>query len=211
MARRSFFDPRQGELYPDLSALGRRSLHVTRSLKLPHRLFFVIRPPPYMLDPISRLAWDLSRSHDGRHPVPSSTFHLTVLGAGEFPTPPPDAYIEGLCRIGAAVVQPSFDISLDYVQAFNGKHQYPIVLRCTQGCSAVEALCAAIRAQFHGVSEEITPRKLNPHLTLWRSKSPMPERQLDQPLRWTVDKFCLVYSIFGESRHEELHHWDLQH
>lgn len=153
------------------------------------RLFFALWPDEPLRERLVRL--QLERVEDGRFVRPRN-LHMTLAFLGEVTAQAETC----LCARAAEVEFEPFELSLDLLDYFS-RPQIVWV-----GCSKVpaalddlqESLCAAVR--------ECLPNwqcgDFTPHVTLSRNASYHAPALLE-PLRWTVDKICLVQSEPAEA------------
>jgi 2'-5' RNA ligase len=110
---------------------------------------------------------------------------------------------------GAAVRIAPFNLVFDRVLSWGKAPSWPVVLRCCSGETEVAALHRAVAAAVSrtGLHTRHTPG--TPHLTLWRTAKPFPERVLAQPFCWCVTEFWLIHSVHGAAVHSWPGQWPL--
>jgi len=174
-------------------------------------LFFAILPEPEVADRIEALAKELRAGHglSGRL-IPASRLHVTTTPIADYATLL-DYDVSAALAAAESVAAKPFDIAFNRLQSFGrpGGNQ-PLVLRCGEGQGGFtqlqKALLTALRANDY---DGKAPAAYTPHMTLLYDKRAVDETFLDEPIGWTVREFALVYSIYGEGRHQHLGRWPL--
>lgn len=97
-----------------------------------------------------------------------------------------------------------FSIQFEEVMTFNGS-----ALVLGQGQDPNQDLHSFHRLLGGELTREgfRTRKSFSPHITLADGEAI--ERQIVQPIGWTVDEFVLIYSFYGKSEYLELGHWPL--
>ncbi len=145
------------------------------------------------------------------NPLQRHALHMTLLYLGHIP---------GLQRVtldrardGAAGVNwHPFDIVLDRVKTLpNRRPKRPFVLMGPAGNAALSLfrreLVTAMRSA--GLIHS-RPPSFTPHVTLAWDSAFVRETPYDATITWTVREFQLVFSVFGQGRHECLGRWPLK-
>lgn len=112
-------------------------------------------------------------------------------------------------RAGSHVRTAPFEVAFDRVCTFGGRKTWPIVLRCSAGVAELRELRSALRLGL--MKEGLWPGTggFEPHVTMLWDRHRVPEIELPQPIRWTVEQFFLVKSLVGYGRHVDLAKWPL--
>jgi 2'-5' RNA ligase len=175
-----------------------------------HKIFFALRPPPAAGDELHRLA---QREHARRgmtgRPMPPERLHASLNGLGRHPEPPRRLIAGAMEACGTIHVRP-FVVSFNRLGSWGrGDGALAFVLRGDDGVAGVHALHDAIhRVLVEAGLVHPRPRDFEPHLTLLRDRTVVPEAFIE-PVSWQVGEFVLLDSIHGEGRHELLGCWTL--
>lgn len=119
--------------------------------------------------------------------------------------------LDAALSIANSVRTARFEVTFDRALTFTGQEQdgqrrRPYVLGCATG-SNVALRC--LQRQLHaplwrmGMSNR---RSFSPHMTLLYDTTAAP-MQMIEPISWQADRFALVHSHFGETRHEVIQSW----
>lgn len=114
--------------------------------------------------------------------------------------------------VGDSIASAAFDVEFDCALSFDhhkgGDRKYPYVLSCESGTNRA----------LHWLQQQLsTPlmrmgllarRGFTPHITLLYDTNRI-NKCVIEPICWTVTKFALVHSHFGEAWHEEICCWKL--
>ncbi|HVJ55725.1 MAG TPA: RNA 2',3'-cyclic phosphodiesterase [Aliidongia sp.] len=177
-------------------------------VKQPNPIFFAIRPDAETASWIASLANSLRDRHGLRGKlIDPARLHITlhlVGHEGRFP----ESRIEDARQAAATVAMPPFKIELDRATSFPSR-EHPFVLKGGKGVEGVTALHQALgdamkRAGLPKVGSSVTP-----HMTLLYSDRDIAEHAVE-PVSWLVDRFFLVRSHYGKSRHEMMGEWSLR-
>jgi RNA 2',3'-cyclic 3'-phosphodiesterase len=175
--------------------------------KPPNPIFFAIRPDEETAARIASLASTLRDRHGLRgRLIDPARLHISlhlVGHEGRFP----ESRIEDARQAAATVAMPPFKIELDRATSFSSRER-PFVLKGGEGVQGVMALHQALgdamkRAGLRKIGSSITP-----HMTLLYGDRDVAEHAVE-PVSWIVDRFFLVHSYYGESRHEMMDEWTL--
>lgn len=173
-------------------------------------LFFAILPEPEVAERVVAVAAQLRGGFglSGR-PVLASRLHVVALPIAEYATLL-DYDVSAALTAAQAVRAKPFDIEFNRLQSFDDGDSQQLVLRCGGGqggfAGLQKALLAALRANDY---DGRAPAPDTPHMTLLHDRRAVDETHLDEPIGWTVHEFALVYSVFGEGRHQQLGRWSL--
>lgn len=119
--------------------------------------------------------------------------------------------VSAAMQAAAAIKAAPFEVALTRALSIEGGDQNPLVLRCGDGAPALNALQKSLSAALKLTGYEQTgPSGFAPYVTLLYDRKAIGETVLDDPIRWMVRDFALVYSVYGEGRHVHLGNWQLQ-
>jgi len=172
----------------------------------PVHLFFALRPPDAEGAIIDNLRTKLQRVHRLRGAtIARECLHATVAAAQDQRRTPQEI-IARARSAGQRVRYQPFNVRFEWAQSFDvHRDRYPFVLR---GDLKVltdfrRRLCAEMAQSGLAV-----PSSYTPHVTLlWADRRV--EAYPIAPIDWLVTNFVLVSSVFGQSRHDILDHWQL--
>jgi 2'-5' RNA ligase len=173
-----------------------------------HRYYFALRPPPSLAQAISGLALDLAQHHDGAAPYSPDRLHISLCGFPPLVTASAALQATAI-KAGDAIEVPPFPVVFDRVMSWGRVPPWTVVLRCSMGAAEIARLHRAIAAASCRAGLDTEHKPGVPHLTLWRTTRPLPERALAKPFCWTVDDFWLIHGIGGTGKHEWPGHWRL--
>ena len=172
------------------------------------RLMFLLYPDPATAERIAREVRRLKDALGLRGaPLQTDRLHVTLHHLGDYVGLPADLVRKG-GDAGAALGHAPFDVVFDRAVSFaNRPGNNPFTL---QGGEGVEALVAfqqalGLRMARAGLKPD---RTFTPHVTLLYDGQVVPALPIE-PIRWTVDRFVLVQSKLGQTRHIVLGEWDL--
>ena len=172
----------------------------------PVNLFFALRPPGTVGAIIDTLGTRLQRVHrlHGAK-IARACLHATVAAAQD-QRHSPQEIIARARSAGQRVRYKPFNLRFEWTQSFDvHRDRHPFVLR---GDLKVlrdfrQHLCAEMAQTGLAVANSYTP-----HVTLlWADRRV--EAYPIAPIDWPVTDFVLVSSVFGQSRHDILDHWQL--
>ncbi|MDR6664725.1 2'-5' RNA ligase family protein [Rhizobium sp. 1399] len=141
---------------------------------------------------------------------PNAVLHVTLNGIGAYRRLPDDI-VFGAEQVAAAVRAQPFEIVLDEAMSFKHPGQPQAFVIC--GRQENEGLLDLRNQIQEGLYEAGLPYNVGGHLTphmtmLYDRKTVLPEK-LDRPVRWTVQEFLLIHSIYGKSEHHVINRWPL--
>ena len=113
-------------------------------------------------------------------------------------------------RAADAVKRAPFTVTLDRLCSFKGRATHPIVLCCDEGEAELIELRSALRCRLQQAGLWQDRKHFKPHVTLLWDRRRVPDLSLRAPIRWSVEDFVLVRSLFGRSRHVDLGRWPLR-
>lgn len=172
------------------------------------RLMFLLYPTAAAAERIATEARRLKEMLGLRgQPLPTDRFHVTLHHLGDYAGLPNDRAARGKA-VGDALKAARFEVTFDKAVSFaNRPGNNPFTL---QGGAGVASLIDFQRLLGEAMRwEKLKPdMSFQPHITLLYDGQVVPERAIE-PLGWTVDRFALVHSKLGQSRHIVLRSWDL--
>ena len=141
-------------------------------------------------------------------PIPSERLHVSLLSVGGFSGSCPPAIIDAAMTAAGTISVAPFRVEFDRIASFSGgRGKRAIVLTGEgEGIDGLEMLGCRL-SQAMAVAGVRLPQQpaSTPHLTM------MYENQdcghAIEPIGWTVNRFVLVDSLFGHSRHVHLGEW----
>ncbi|MDR6625297.1 2'-5' RNA ligase family protein [Caulobacter segnis] len=172
------------------------------------RLMFLLYPDAATAE---RIAAEARRSRDafGLRGLPLQTdrFHVTLHHLGDYVGVPADVVRKGEVA-GAGLSASPFEVTFDRALSFaNRPGNNPFTL---QGGESLQALVGfQQRLGLEMAKVGLKPDKaFVPHVTLLYDGQVVPSQTV-APIRWTVDRFVLVRSQLGQTRHIVLNSWTL--
>jgi 2'-5' RNA ligase len=119
--------------------------------------------------------------------------------------------VSAAMQAAATIKASPFEVTLNRALSLEGGDQNPLVLGCGEGISALNALQKSLSAALNITGYEAGGTSgFTPYVTLLYDRKSIDETTLDDPIRWIVRDFALIYSVYGESRHVHLGNWQLQ-
>lgn len=175
------------------------------------RIFFALRPTIEA----SSEALDIAQVYRNRHSLtvpsrPNALLHVTLNGIGAYRRLPDDIVFSAEQVAATVRVQP-FEIVLDEAMSFTHPGQPQAFVIC--GRQENEGLLDLRNQIQEGLYEAGLPYNVGGHLTphmtmLYDRKTVLPEK-LDRPVRWMVQEFLLIHSIYGKGEHRVVNRWPL--
>ena len=165
------------------------------------RLFFALIPDEKTVEAIcgSRRQLREATGISGAEVLPEH-LHVTLWHVGDAAEPPPAEIIEGLVQRAGQVDLPSFRVSFTRAKSL-GKGAF--VLYGGKGVAALKMLSTRLRdALIAPGAEKREP--FMPHMTLLRSKTLVPPREVMSPITWTAREIVLVHSLLGKTTHRHV-------
>lgn len=134
--------------------------------------------------------------------------HVTLHHLGDYVGVPRDVVGKGVSA-GDALTASPFEVKFDRAVSFaNRPGANPFTLQGGEGLGALIGFQKALGETMAGAA--LRPdRSFTPHVTLLYDALIAPE-QLIAPISWTVDRFALVQSKLGQTRHLILREWMLR-
>lgn len=172
------------------------------------RLMFLLYPDPATAEAIASEARRLRETLGlTGQPLLTDRFHITLQHLGDYVGVPRDVVRKGEAA-GQALATAPFEVSFDRAVSFaNRPGNNPFTL---QGGEGVQALVGFQQALGLSMAKSgLKPDKsFTPHITLLYDGQVVPAQAV-APIRWTVNRFVLVQSKLGQTRHIVLKAWDL--
>ena len=175
--------------------------HDMRSKSL-YRLFFGLQPSPVVARQTDHLAESLA---EGPRRILPEHQHVTLAITADYDDYP-YAVIKALLRAGTTVMAEPFDLPLDRL-SFSNKSA---ALRPSSSVPLLNALQRAIIDAMRGAGVSLRPGwSFSPHQTLFYREG-RPEQRRIEGFNWRVERFALICSHVGRTRHETLGTWPLK-
>ena len=172
------------------------------------RLMFLLYPDATTAE---RIALEARRLRDAfglrGQPLQTDRFHVTLHHLGDYAGLPADIVRKGEAA-GAALAAAPFQVVLDRAMSFaNRLGNNPFTLQAGEGLEAMVGFQQRLGLEMAKVG--LKPDKaFVPHVTLLYESQVVPAQAI-APIGWTVDRFVLVQSKLGQTRHIVLQTWDL--
>lgn len=140
-------------------------------------------------------------------PLLTDRFHITLHHLGDYAGLPKDIERKGV-DAGEAMSHAPFEVTLDRAVSFSNRPgNNPFTLQGGEGVEALIGFQKALGREMAGVA--LKPDKtFTPHVTLLYDGQIVPAQAI-APISWTVDRFVLVQSKLGQTRHIPLKSWPL--
>lgn len=171
----------------------------------PSKLFFGLKPTSSLSFRMNRAAARHSLDRTRRPAYPPHLLHMTLLCMEEFRAPPRHlipAIQKAIGEIGARPIP----IALDGSNLF-GRKRHLVLTSSTVN----RELRGFVRILRNTLSRHNLPRfpltSFEPHVTVIYDCGHIDLLPVPQPYAWTAGEFLLIYSHYGESRHEEFGRW----
>jgi len=164
------------------------------------RLFFALIPDEKTVEAICGTRRQLREATGiaGTEILPEH-LHVTLWHVGDAAEPPPAEAIDALVERASRVDLPSFRVSFTRAKSL-GKGAF--VLYGGKSVAALKTLSTRLRdVLIKPGAEKREP--FMPHMTLLRSKTLVPPRQVD-PVTWTAREIVLVHSLLGKTTHRHV-------
>ena len=176
-----------------------------------HNVFLAALPDTTMAAHAAGIARDLHRRLGlAATPIPRDRLHVSLLSVGGFSGSCPPAVIDAAMRAAGTVSMAPFKVEFDRVASFSASHgQRALVLTGDgEGVAGFMRLQEALKHALMKAGLRL-PRQSgsSPHMTMMYEN-----RTYDfpiEPIGWTVNRFVLVDSLVGQSRHVHLRQWFL--
>lgn len=144
-----------------------------------------------------------------RNVRPPHLMHVSLNAIGAYPHLPEDVVFTA-CDAMSNVRAMPFEVTFDRVMSFANGYARPLVLSSNLRCEEMMDLHVQLAKEMWsaGLVFSYNPR-FKPHMTLLYDEANVPERELAEPVRWTVREFVLIHSLVGRSQYECLGRWPL--
>ncbi len=172
------------------------------------RLMFLLYPDAATAERIAGEARRLRGALGLRgEPLLTDRFHVTLHHLGDYAGLPADVARKGEAA-GSAVDAAPFEVVFDRAMSFaNRPGNNPFTLQAGEGHEGLVAFQRRLGLEMAKVG--LKPDKaFVPHVTLLYDGQVVPVQAI-APIRWRVDRFVLVQSKLGQTRHIVLNAWDL--
>jgi 2'-5' RNA ligase len=150
-------------------------------------MFFALWPPQPVQARLGELAREFERQCGGRA-LPVANIHLTLAFLGELRP----AQVRAVGEIAAAIPFEPFRMVLDRLGWFRRKSL--LWAGCREDAPALLRLAAQLGDGLRRCGFRIDARPFRTHLTLLRKARRFRRFELEAPVAWDVDEFCLVRS-----------------
>ncbi len=175
-----------------------------------HNLFFAVLPDTVTSMSAEEVAHNVRRRVGSMATtIPPERLHVSLLSLGGFAGSCPPAVIDSASRAADTVSMPPFRLEFDRVASFSGgRGKRALVLTGGDGLAGIVALRETLSQAMMKAGLRF-PRQsgFSPHMTMMYES-----RTCDfavEPIAWTVNRFVLVDSLVGQSRHLHLRQWSL--
>lgn len=172
------------------------------------RLMFLLYPDALAAERIASEAQRLRESLGLRgQPLLTDRFHVTLHHLGDYVGLPAEIVRKGEAA-GSAVAAAPFEVVFDRAMSFaNRPGANPFTLQAGAGLDALVGFQQRLGLEM--AKAGLKPDKaFVPHVTLLYDGQVVPAQAIS-PIRWTVNRFVLVQSKLGQTRHIVLKSWDL--
>ncbi|WEZ84786.1 2'-5' RNA ligase family protein [Rhizobium sp. 32-5/1] len=144
-----------------------------------------------------------------RHLRPHQLMHVSLNAVGAY-THLPDDVVFTVSEAMSAVRAMPFEVSFDRIMSFATGYSRPLVLTSAVRSEEMMDLHVQLAKEMWsaGLIFSYNPR-FKPHMTLLYDEATVAERELAEPVRWTVREFVLIHSLVGRSEYEYLGRWPL--
>ena len=172
------------------------------------RLMFLLYPDAATAE---RIATEARRLRDAfglrGQPLQTDRFHVTLHHLGDYVGLPADIVRKGGAA-GAAMAATPFEVVLDRAMSFASRPgNNPFTLQAGEGLDTLVGFQQRLGLEMAKVG--LKPDKaFVPHVTLLYDGQVVPAQAI-APISWTVDRFVLVQSKLGQTRHIVLNSWTL--
>ncbi len=168
---------------------------------------FAIYPPPDVAARMHLLVAEHRALFGFGAPArPQRILHATLcVLAGEQSVQPASLVADAVCEKSFDV---SFDCALSFGSSSDDRHKLPHVLACSAESNPQLHRLRNVLGEPLRQMGLLRRKHFVPHVTLLYDTVAAPKRMIE-PIRWRVDRFALVHSHYGETRHQVLHEWRL--
>jgi 2'-5' RNA ligase len=151
------------------------------------RVFFAIFPNKLVQKQLAHQAEILESTYGGRK-VRTQNFHLTLLFLGDIST----HRIEVLQQTMKNISAKKFELSLDKI--CHWKRNQIIYIQAKQFSTELFFLVDSLKIALSEAGFLFDKRSYRPHVTLIRKATHTTEINLNDPIKWHVDKWSLIQS-----------------
>lgn len=172
------------------------------------RLMFLLYPDAATAEQIATEARRLREALNLRgQPLLTDRFHVTLHHLGDYVGLPADVVRKGEAA-GVALAAAPFNVAFDRAASFSNRPgNNPFTLQGGEGVQALVGFQQRLALEMAKVG--LKPDKaFLPHVTLLYDGQVVPAQPIS-PVTWTVDRFALVQSKLGQTRHIVLRTWTL--
>jgi 2'-5' RNA ligase len=177
--------------------------------RLGDMVFFAVLPPACLATDLADLGKGLARRAGvNARSHRAERLHISLLG-WRLQARSREADIDAAREIGRRIAWNGFEVALTTSMSFGREGSRPLVLCCSPGAAwALTGLHDRLLATAAMSGLKLKGRStFEPHLTLAYSKTPIPEKPLDAPVRWMANELVLILSEQGRGRYAELGRW----
>lgn len=171
----------------------------------PSKLFFGLKPTSSLSFRMNHAAARHALDRTRRSAYPPHLLHMTLLCMEEFRAPPRRLIPVIQKAIGEIGARP-IPIALDGSNLF-GRKRHLVLTSSTVN----RELRSFVRILRNTLSRHNLPcfplTSFEPHVTVIYDCGQIDLLPVPQPYAWTAGEFLLIYSHYGESRHEEFGRW----
>jgi 2'-5' RNA ligase len=176
-----------------------------------HNVFFAALPDSAMVARTKHIAGNVRQSlRTTTTPIPPERLHVSLLSVGGFSGSYPPAVIDAAMMAAGTVSMAPFRVEFDRVASFSGGRAKRALVLTSTG-DRVAGLVTLRKALSHAMAKvglRLRQRSgFSPHLTMMYANQKC-DRPIDS-ISWTVNRFVLVDSLVGQSRHVNLGQWSL--
>ena len=176
-----------------------------------HNVFFAALPDAQMKVCTERTAFDACRRlRISATQIAPERLHVSLLSVGGFSGSCPPTIIDAALWAAGTVSMAPFKVTFDRVATFGGG-QAKRALVLTGNGDGVAGFMRLQEALKHALMKAglRLPRQSGdrPHLTMLYDEKRTDDFAIE-PIDWTVTRFALVDSLFGQSRHVHLGQWE---
>jgi RNA 2',3'-cyclic 3'-phosphodiesterase len=170
------------------------------------KLMIVLKPSaPVSLAMHSDAVLHAANQNSRKDAYPAHLLHMTLLCMEGFDEPP-RKLIEKTCMVAASIHARPLPITLDSSGLFGGKKH--LALYPAQGNLPVTQFSKVLRRALNRHNlPNFQVADATPHVTLIYGCGRIETLPITRNYAWIAGEFMLVYSHYGETRHEEFGRW----
>ncbi len=176
-----------------------------RPVRSKSKLMFVLKPSTPMGLIMHGDAMHHAANQNTRDAYPAHLLHMSLLCMEQFDEPPM-ALIEATRMVAATLHARPVPVTLDSSGLFGGKRH--LALYRAKGNPVVNQFAQMLRS---ALSRHNLPSyrmaDATPHVTLIYGCGRIETMPVERNYAWIAGEFMLVYSHYGETRHEEFGRW----